>query len=196
MPADGGAAPDLVRDSAGRNETAHSWSTTDVLAFVRNEPTGPDIWVVNVDGERTARPFLVTRFDEVHPRFSPDARWMAYASNESGRFEVYVRPFPGPGQKRLVSSDGGSEPRWRSDGRELFYKNGDEIVAVDVTPGPALTVSLPRVLFKAPSQALTLGWGTWDVTPDGKGFLLIESFAKPRTTMSLVQNWFEELKRR
>ena len=94
------------------------------MAFVRSEATGNYIWLASMTGEPKPRPWLATRFNETNPQFSPDGRWLAYTSDESGKTEVYVRPFPGPGQKRLVSSEGGTEPRWRGDGREIFYRDG------------------------------------------------------------------------
>jgi len=196
MPADGSTAPEMLRDSGERAEAPESWSAGGVLAFTRIETTGQDIWVIDVEGERKARPFLATRFNEFHPRFSPDGKWMAYVSDESGRTEVYVRPFPGPGQKFVVSSDGGMEPRWRGDGRELFYRMGDSIITVDVTAGPILSFSLPRVLFKGSYVPSVTNYSTWDVMPDGQGFVLIQALAQPRTSISLVQNWFQELRKK
>ncbi len=195
MPSDGSAAPELVRDSGGRSETSESWSAAGVLAFVRNETSGPDIWVIDLEGKREARAFLATRFNESQPRFSPDGKWIAYASDESGRMEVYVRPYPGPGQKHLISSGGGSEPRWRGDGRELFYRNGDQVLVVSLAPGPPIGVSLPRVLFTGSYEAATNTWSTWDVMPDGQSFVLIQDAGRPRTSISLVQNWFAGIRK-
>jgi serine/threonine-protein kinase len=192
LPADGSRPPELLRDPGGVPEQPRSWNRTGTLALVRTEPTGPDIWVMPMEGDRKARPFLATRFDEAYPRFSPDGKWIAYASNESGDFEIYLRPFPGPGPSRLVSNDGGVEPRWRGDGREIFYRNGDEFLAVDVALGATPTFSLPRVLFKG--SYFRSDWSGWDVMPDGQGFVVIQTFGQPRTSVSLVQNWFEELK--
>ena len=193
MPSDGSTTPQRLHASF-RNEEPHSWTREgDLLAFTRAEPTGNDIWVVNMTGELKPRPLLATRFNETNPRFSPDGRWIAYTSDESGRVEVYVRPFPGPGQKRLVSSDGGTEPRWRADGRELFYRRGEAFLSVDVTQTPRLSVSLPRVLFKGPAP-IDQKWSTWDVLPDGQRFVLTQDFAQPRAAVSLVQNWFGELR--
>ena len=81
------------------------------------------------------RPFLQTRFNDRQAMFSPDGRWVAYTSDESGHDEVYVRPFPGPGSRTAVSVGGGSDPRWRRDGRELFYRNGDTLMSSDMTLG-------------------------------------------------------------
>ncbi len=192
MPSDGSATPELLRPS-DRAEVPESWTATgNILAFTRMEPTGSDIWVMDMEA-RTARPFMATRFDESRPRFSPDGRWLAYASNESGRSEIYVRPFPGPGQKRLISTEGGNDARWRGDGRELFYRWGDAILSADITLAPQLSSSTPRVLFRGP-YAAELGWSLWDALPDGRAFVLIRELAEPRTAVTLVQNWFEQLR--
>jgi Tol biopolymer transport system component len=115
-------------------QTPHSWSPDGhLLAFIEVNPTtGVDIWVLRMgdpsasSGQvRKAQPFLRTPFNESVPRFSPDGRWLAYISNESGRFEVYVQPYPGPGGKWQISTEGGMEPVWNRNGRELFYRNRD-----------------------------------------------------------------------
>ena len=110
-----------------------SWSPDGTtLAFHERKAGGErDIWTVARGQE--PMPFLLTPFDERSPRFSPDGRWLAYVSDESGRDEVYVQPFPGPGAKWLVSTDGGREPVWGRDGRELFYRAGDLMMAVPLT---------------------------------------------------------------
>jgi Tol biopolymer transport system component len=198
MPANGIGMPELQHEST-RPEDPQSWSRTGTLAFLRREDASADIWVMPMSGDRMSRPFLQTRFDEAEARFSPDGHWLADASNESGRFEVYVRPFPGPGQKKPVSVDGGHFPRWRPDGRELFYKNlnpaeaaTDEmtLMAAAVKASTDFSSSRPRALFKSKYVL-----GGWDVLPDGQHFVFIEEFAQPLTTVTIVQNWFEELKR-
>jgi len=108
---------------------------------------------------------------------------------------VYVRPFPGPGPKRLVSSKGGTEPRWRADGREIFYRRGQDVVAVDVAPGSALTLSAPHALFSGQYHVPSGNASSWDVMPDGQGFLMIQDFSRPRSAVLLVPDWFEELRR-
>ena len=114
-----------------------SWSRDgQLLAFIEVNPTTQrDIWVIRMgdpsagSGQvRKAQPFLRTRFDEAEPKFSPDGRWLAYISDESGRYEIYVQPYPGPGGKWQISTEGGTEPVWNPNGRELFYRSGDKMM--------------------------------------------------------------------
>jgi serine/threonine-protein kinase len=169
-----------------------SWSSRSVMAFHERKPNGErDIWTVGEDGVPT--PFLLTPFDERSPRFSPDGRWLAYVSNESGRNEVYVQPFPGPGRKWLVSTDGGSDPVWSRDGRELFYRLGDQLMAVSVTPSGDFGADRPRRLFETRFDPGVNG-PNYDVSPDGKWFLMPRSEQGPtRDELHLVLNWLGEV---
>src|SRR6266571_4581457 len=111
-----------------------------MLALFGRDPadpaTGLDLWVLPLSGNRTPQPFLRTRFTEAGPRFSPDGRWIAYGSDESGQYEIYVRPYPGPGGKWQVSTEGGEHVIWSRDGKEIFYRNGQKwmVVAVNLKP--------------------------------------------------------------
>jgi Tol biopolymer transport system component len=126
---------------------ANSWSSDgQLLAFVDINPTtGQDIWVLRL-GERKALPFLQTPFNENAPMFSPDGHWLAYVSDETGHFEVYLQPYPGPGGKWQISADGGMEPMWNPNGRELFYRSGRKVMAVEIATQPGFTAGKPRVL--------------------------------------------------
>jgi roadblock/LC7 domain-containing protein len=96
--------------------------------------TGSDIWILPLQGpDRAPRPFKNSIFDEASPKFSPDGRWVAYCSNMSNRSEVYVETWPGPGMKEQISSDGGTDPIFSRDGRELFYRNGDKMMVVPIS---------------------------------------------------------------
>ena len=189
-------------------QTPHSWSADGrLLAFIEVNPnTGVDIWVQRMgdpsvgSGQATkSQPFLRTPFSEGAARFSPDGRWLAYISDESGRYEIYVQPYPGPGQKWQISTDGGTEPVWNPKGRELFYRSGDKMMVVDISTQPSFTAGKPRVLFERHYQPTTTTPPNYDVSADGQRFLMLkpvqEEHAAP-TQINVVLNWFEELKRR
>jgi Tol biopolymer transport system component len=178
----------------------HSWSPDgQLLAFVEVSPTtGWDIWVLRV-GDRKTQPFLRTPFNESVPRFSPDGRWLAYISNESGRFEIYVQPYPGPGGKWQISTEGGTEPAWNPNGRELFYRSGDRMMAVDIATQPGFAAGKPRMLFEGPYEPAPITNPNYDVSPDGQRFLMLKPVEREQavpTQINVVLNWFEELKRR
>jgi len=166
-----------------------------VLAFSEGHPeTLGDIWVLPLDGDGKPTPFLRTPFAEGAARFSPDGRWLAYESNESGRLEVYVQAFPGPGSKLQVSTDGGSSSVWSRDGKELFYRDDRKMMAVGIDMGPPLTARRPRILFEGRYERHRLS-PNYDVARDGR-FLMIKTPRElaPRQ-VNIVLNWFEELKR-
>ena len=185
---------DEERLTTGENaQIPTSWSPDGKwLAFYDKSPTtGNDIWMLRLDGERKQEPFLQTPFNESDAMFSPDGRWLAYQSDESGRSEVYVQPFPGPGGKWQISTEGGGAPRWARNGRELFYYYGNKMMAVDIKTEPTFTAGKPRLLFEGQFIA------NYDVSPDGQRFLMIQAVEpeQPATQINLVLNWFEELKR-
>ncbi len=169
------------------------------LSFIEITPTsGYDIWVLRLS-DRKAEPFLRTPYNESSPRFSPDGHWLAYVSDESGRFEVYVQPFPGPGGKHQISTEGGAEPTWNPKGRELFYRVGDKMMAVDIATQPAFSAGKPKVLFEGHYLPTPLTFPNYDVSSDGQRFLMLKSSEGGEgapTQISVVLNWFEELKRR
>ncbi len=168
-----------------------------VSAIDPHGKTVADIWIVSMEGEHTAKPFLATRFFETGARFSPDGRWLAYQSNESGRNEVYLTPFPGPGGKWQVSQGGGEEPAWRHDGGALFYRSSEgALLEAGLTfKGAAVEVGTPRQLFKAPPN---VGSGTarsFAVAPGGDRFLFLEPIETAATPLTLITNWTSALKR-
>ena len=152
--------------------------------------TKGDIWILPLSGDRKPYPFLSTNFDEVAASFSPDGRWLSYTSDESGRSEVYVVPFPGPGGKWQVSTGGGTGGGWSRDGREIIYGTpGGEAAVVEVKPGATgLEVGAPKILFKVPAISAVTS------TADFQRILLAvrpEGTATPR--VALVTNWTEAL---
>lgn len=191
---------------AGQELTAGSWSPdgTKLAAIRFGEGDYTDIWIVGQDG--TTEPFLITEFPEGNPEFSPDGRWLMYTSLESGRWEVFVRPFPGPGRAIQVSVSGGVSPCWSRDGSEIFYRTNDDkfySVAVHETSG-TLTATRPEELFEG-AYFSSAPIRSYSITPDDR-FLLIpwdtkeEEEALIEITMpdriQLVQNWFTELEQK
>jgi serine/threonine-protein kinase len=179
-----------------------SWTPDgETLAFVEEHAeTGRDIWLLSVRDRRVTA-FLNSRFFEGYPEFSRDGRWMAYVSDESGREEVYVQAFAGRRGKWQISNEGGSQPIWAPDGKQLFYRSaglGNQVWVVDVQTGSGFSASKPRFLFEQSGYARGTLVRTWDVSHDGRRFLMVkmeERKPQPVTEMILVQNWFEELKR-
>jgi eukaryotic-like serine/threonine-protein kinase len=173
-----------------------SWaSTLKVLAFDERKPSAErDIWVLSAEGEPT--PFLMTPFDESAPAFSPDGKWLAYVSDESGRAEVYVQPYPGPGAKWAVSTEGGTEPAWSSDGGELYFRHRDKLMAVEIGSGTEFRAGQSKPIFESRYETIE-GARDYDVSPEkDKGFVMIrsEGVAEP-DRVHVVLNWFAELRR-
>jgi len=179
-------------------EVPTSWSPDgQLMAFVRlNSNKRIEIWVLRM-GDRKAQPFLQSRFDEAAPGFSPDGRWLAYMSNQSGRYEVYVQPYPGPGGKWQISTEGGTEPVWNPNGHELFYRSGDKMMASEITTQPGFAAGKPRMLFQGQYDP-NIPRANYDVSPDGQRFLMIKTNEQESapTQINVVLNWFEELKQK
>ena len=119
--------------------------------------------------------FVESTTYETAPRFSPDGRWMAYGSNESGRYEIYVRPYPGPGGKWQISTDGGTEPVWNPKGHELFYRDAQKMMAVEYSVQPSFSVGKPKMLFEGPYVLTPRSFPDYDVSPDGQRFLMLKT---------------------
>ena len=155
-----------------------------------------DLWVFSIQ-EQEFTPFVATPFRESDGRFSPDGKWMVYVSDESGQPEIYVQPFPGPGGKLRVSTSGGSMPSWSHDGRELFFIAPDKsLMRAGIKHGPELEIEVPQPLFVTQIKHKLDYPLQYDVSPDGQRFLintLLEQ--EDATSITLILNWFEELKR-
>jgi serine/threonine protein kinase len=178
---------------AGANLISSDWSADGKwIVFTRTaSTTGFDIYVWPTSG--TGKPQLAvhTTGNAMHGRLSPNGRWMAYASDESGELQVYVEPFPGTGEKRQVSPDGGSEPRWRRDGNELFYLATDErLMSIAIPGGNALNAGTPQRLFDARVPLTGNPYrATYDVTADGKRFLVNTRIDRAPEPINVVINW-------
>ena len=165
--------------------------------------TGADLWYLerNEDGSGwEPHPFLQTPFNQLVPRFSPDGRYVAYVSDESGQMEVYVQPFPEGGRKVTVSSNGGTKVRWSRDGKELFYVEGQTLVAVSVSSGSSFSVGSATRLFEHPGLSPGTNYAPYDVSVDGQRFILAEPVGEgadaPEPSIRVVQNWFAEFRSR
>lgn len=158
-----------------------------------------DIWLLEFDqGKRSARPVINTDANEVHPMFSPDGRWLAYTSDGSGSRQVYVQSFPTGGGKWQISTDGGTEPVWSRNGRELFYRAGDRVMRVTIDASRGFKASKPQPLFegKYKLESATL-LSSYDLAPDGRRFLMMRSEQQTAPTrLNVVSGWFEDMKHR
>jgi serine/threonine-protein kinase len=173
---------------------ASDWSPDGrVLIYEEQGPeTHWDIWELRLWGDRRPRPLLVTPAWEAGGKLSPDGRWLAYSSNESGRHEVYVRPYPAMDRKWVVSTQGGRRPIWSHTGRELFYVEDDKtIMAAPVTAGKTFQAGLPAAAYRGQDA-----FSGFDVAPDGQRLLITQDVAKEpeRLQIVVIPNWFEELK--
>jgi Tol biopolymer transport system component len=153
---------------------------------------GRGIWILPLSNDRKPFVFLEDPFMKDEPHFSPDGRWLAYYSNESGQAEVYVQPFPGPGERVRASTDGGSQPRWRKDGSELFYLALDgRLMAVAIKDGSAMELGVPKVLFQTPITAITRSVDQYAVTADGQRFVVLAPVGggAPQSPITVALNW-------
>lgn len=196
MPADGSSGEEELVSGESHRVGQDFSRDGRFLAFSEIHPeTGWDLWVLPFDGDRKPAPFLRTPFDEAQPTFSVDGRWIAYTSNESGRFEVYAQPYPGPGRKIQASLSGGIEPLWSRDGRELFFRSGNRMLAVPVRREPDLALGTPQVLFESRAFRDTdPEFRQYDEAPDGR-FVMIadEPSGTTQPPLRLVLNWLSEL---
>jgi eukaryotic-like serine/threonine-protein kinase len=199
QPADGtGTAERLTTNPNQQWPYAVTPDGQTVLYIEQGGRTSFDTYAVSLTGNRTPRPLLVTAADERRPTLSPDGKWMAYQSDESGSFEIFVRPFPEVESGRWqVSAGGGASPVWGPNGREIFFRSGQTIMRVEVSTSPVFEPGTPAPLVKT-NLMPDAGGMQYGVAPDGKRFVLVQPHAAQgqRGQYHVVINWFEELKAR
>ena len=192
-----GSVPDL-------EPYPHSWSKDEKALVAFENTMAPtyqaNIGMISMEGDHARKPLLNAKHNEMEPQISPDGQWMAYQSNESGKDEVYVRPFPDVSRGQWqVSTNGGDSPLWSPDGQELFYRSGESFIAVDIETEPVFKRGKSQVLFNGrySSSIDFFAYVYWDIHPDGKRFLMLKASAavSPRK-INIVLNWLEELRQR
>ncbi len=192
-PANGSGSEEVLLQST-ENKYPNSWSSDGRFILYSSAQNNGDLMVLPVSstekpGDRKPFPFLSTPFNEMQGTFSPDGKWVAYQSNESGRFEIYVRPFPGPGGQWQISTGGGTSPRWRADGKELYYLTPDNklMAAVVVTQGATFNPGTPEALFQTHIQQ-SVQRQNYDVARDGR-FLIDTELQDTNEPIHLLLNW-------
>jgi eukaryotic-like serine/threonine-protein kinase len=168
------------------------------LSFRRTDPhTNADVWILPLVGNRRPFPFVQTAAAEMQSRLSPDGRWLAYTSNASGTWQVYLQPFPATGEQWQISVDGGGDPQWRGDGQELFFLRPDRmLMAVRIRVTPGFEPATPTPLFLTHTTDLVGVRNHYVATRDGQRFLFEPISEDTTTPITLVVNWSEELKQR
>ncbi|HWO87509.1 MAG TPA: protein kinase, partial [Gemmatimonadales bacterium] len=196
VPADGSGRPESLLARSNPVYELSMVAGARHLVFRENKlgSLDRDIWMAPVDSPQAAVPVLVTPFDERNPALSPDGRWLAYASNETGALEVYVRGLAEGSGRTRISTVGGAEPRWAQGGRELLFRTADSVYSVSVLPGSEFRASVPRALFGGRFVVSTTT--NWDVSPDGRQFVMVRApeSSVEGNALHVVLHWFEQLR--
>jgi serine/threonine-protein kinase len=200
--ADGTGTDERLNTSPGVVDLPTSWSPDGrFVAFTESGPSGTHVRILPMEGERKPYYLFQTRDNQGQASFSPDGHWLAYSSDETGRNEVYVQPFvdntPASGKRFPISAGSGEWPLWSHDGRELFYREGDRMMVADVSLHPTFSASAPRFLFDKHFLIGPVNTSTYDVSGDGKRFVMIETdeLAQP-LQLNVILNWTADLRRR
>ena len=167
-----------------------------ILLFGQHGPTGAGgAYALSLDGSGRIAPVLQSSFSQIQAEFSPDGHWVVYTSNESGRDEIYLQPYPGPGGKWMLSTDGGAFPRWAHSGREVFFRSDDKMMVVPLQTQPSISAGAPRMLFRGGGY---VPQGNYDVALDDQHLLMLKEKDTPASLkeLSIAVNWTEDLKRR
>jgi Tol biopolymer transport system component len=200
-PASGSTSEELLLKTSGAKFPTDWSSDGKLILYTELSAKGKnDIWILPLEGDRTPKPFLLDDFNEFGAKLSPDGKWIAYSSDDSGQQQVYVQPFPGPGGKYQVSTAGGSHPKWRRDGKEVFYLSSDgKLMAVEVKAGSTFEVLTAKPLFDTHVKGLaSMGLDSRDnyaVSGDGQRFLINDETQTSSPPITVVLNWTADLKR-
>jgi Tol biopolymer transport system component len=196
LPADGSGAPRALGDKAGQwKATGFEPGGRGIVYSGRGSPQGKEeIWRLDLSGSAAPVQVLANGFNNGAPSLSPDGRWLAYTSDESGRTEVYVRSYPGQGGRWQVSLEGGSEPIWSPKGGEIFYRNNDDMMVATVRTGAAVEITGRSRLFKGSYQAGGFFDQDYGVSADGRQFVMLERLVTARQALVVTLNWFEGFK--
>ncbi|HEY7027217.1 MAG TPA: protein kinase [Gemmatimonadales bacterium] len=195
MRVDGSTSPELLEHHSYGLWEAEVSRDQEWLVVRSDEPAGSAIRVKRLHGDTTLAPLVVGKGTTTLLSLSPDGHWLAYGSDETGRREIYVTPLPSGSSNQLLSREGGSEPRWAHSGRELFFKSGNQLMVVAITPGPTLVVGNPRPLFSLTGYRSARNRQQYDVAPDDQHFVMIrERTGGSAGNVVYVENWLEELK--
>ena len=192
QPTDGSGSADQLYEADYLVQAA-DWTRDgkEIILQEFNQSGDSDIRILSLEGGGETRDYLVTPFVESSPRLSPDGHWLAYQSNQSGEDEVYVRPYPGPGQETRVSRGGGASPLWSRDANEIFYRSRNRLMAVGLKTGLRLEVSEPQTVLRNLRPEETVA----DLSPDGRFLLLKQEEQNRDIRLMAVLNWFQELDR-
>ena len=195
QPADGGGVAEQLMASQGKDIWEGELTPDGKYVVYRTGLVPSDIVYRGLSGDTTEKGIATTRFNEYAPRPSPDGRWVAYGSDESGSVQVYVRPFPGPGAPVPISVTGGTNPVWSRDGRTIFFVNVNQLVAASVVTRPSFSVIARDTLFEGNYETGFRHAG-YDVAPDGKSFLMLRRVEGNSEQIVVIHNWAAELQAR
>ena len=195
IPADGSGAPERLLTAPGRWWPYAFGPGGQSLVYHGFPRAGAkaEIGQLSLDADRKFQQLVAGAFHNWDPSLSPDGHWIAYASDESGRGEVYVRPYPGPGGKWQISLEGGTEPKWAGTGREIFYRNGEQMMAAAVRTQPGFEVGTRTRLFSGPYVQLSNQSTNYDVTRDGQQFLMLQPVQGTEQSLYVTLNWFDNV---
>jgi eukaryotic-like serine/threonine-protein kinase len=195
--ADGSGGEEVLLEGSKQLKYVSDWSPDGKsLAYQEAGQGNMTIQILPLNGEQKPYTFLQSQFSEILPVFSPDGKWVAYCSNESGEMKVYVVPFPGPGGKWQVSPLGGYAPRWRRDGKEIFYISSDNKIMAAEVNGSASSFMVGNVKQLFDTRVVRVGVGPFDVTADGQRFIIAYEPGESTAAVTLVTNWNAELRKK